>query len=70
MNALVPARLPHPENALVDAAQWRVLTDAIWPAAKTAESVMLALEYCRARKLDPFKRPVHIGVGTDETPPV
>jgi phage recombination protein Bet len=60
MNALVPARLPHPENALVDAAQWRVLTDAIWPAAKTAESVMLALEYCRARKLDPFKRPVHI----------
>lgn len=54
------ARLPMPDHAPVDAEQWRVLTDAIWPAAKTPEAVMLALEYCRARKLDPFRRPVHI----------
>jgi phage recombination protein Bet len=40
--------------------QWRVLTETIWPAAKSAESIMLALGYCAARKLDPFKRPVHI----------
>jgi phage recombination protein Bet len=40
--------------------QWRVLTETIWPSAKSAESIMLALGYCAARKLDPFKRPVHI----------
>lgn len=40
--------------------QWRVLTETIWPAAKSAESIQLALGYCAARKLDPFKRPVHI----------
>jgi phage recombination protein Bet len=40
--------------------QWRVLTETIWPAAKSAESIQLALGYCAARHLDPFKRPVHI----------
>ncbi len=44
----------------VDQAGWRALTDAIWPAAKTADAVVLALSYCKARNLDPFKRPVHI----------
>lgn len=39
---------------------WRALVDAVWPAAQTTEAVELALSYCRARKLDPFKRPVHI----------
>lgn len=39
---------------------WKALVDAVWPAAKTTEAVELALSYCRARKLDPFKRPVHI----------
>jgi phage recombination protein Bet len=49
-----------PANAEIKPQQWRVLTDAIFPNAKTAESVMMALEYCRVRNLDPFKRPVHI----------
>jgi len=53
-------RLPLPPGAPVDAQQWRVLTEAIWPGARTAGAVMLALDYCRARKLDPFRRPVHI----------
>lgn len=62
--ALSPERLPyHPavqERFGVDRASWRALVDAVFPSAKTAESVILALSYCRARKLDPFKRPVHI----------
>jgi len=44
----------------VDQAGWRALIDAVWPAAKTADAVALALSYCKARKLDPFKKPVHI----------
>ena len=44
----------------VDQAGWRALIDAVWPAAKTADAVVLALSYCKARNLDPFKRPVHI----------
>lgn len=44
----------------VDRAGWKALVEAIYPAAKTADSVVMALSYCRARNLDPFKRPVHI----------
>lgn len=39
---------------------WRTLVEAIWPEAKTVEAVGMALSYCKARNLDPFKRPVHI----------
>lgn len=39
---------------------WKALIDAVFPAAKSIDSVILALSYCKARKLDPFKRPVHI----------
>ncbi len=44
----------------VDKAQWRALIDAVFPNAKTLDSVILALSYCKARGLDVFKRPVHI----------
>lgn len=44
----------------VSVASWRTLVEAIWPEAKTVEAVGMALSYCKARKLDPFKRPVHI----------
>lgn len=44
----------------VDESQWRALIDAVFPAAKTTAAVVLALSYCKARKLDPFKRNVHI----------
>lgn len=40
--------------------EWRVLVDQIFPSAKTPEAVLMALSYCRARKLDIYKRPVHI----------
>lgn len=57
-------RIPyHPlveERFGIDRAGWRALQDAVWPGAKTADAMVLALSYCKARRLDPFKKPVHI----------
>ena len=62
--AIAPTRLPYhqalEERFGVGQAEWRALVDAIFPLAKESESIILALSYCRARKLDPFKRVVHI----------
>lgn len=59
-----PPRLPfHPavqERFGVDRAGWKVLCESIFPAAKTPDSIILALSYCKARRLDPFKRNIHI----------
>ena len=44
----------------IDKSGWKTLVEAIWPNARSADSIVLALSYCRARKLDPFKRQVHI----------
>jgi phage recombination protein Bet len=67
MNAVAqfqPPRLPyHPalqERFGVDASGWKALVEAVYPLAKTPDSVAMALSYCKARKLDPFKKPVHI----------
>ncbi len=61
---LAQPRLPyHPaikERFNIDKADWKALVEAIFPMAQTTESVILALSYCKARKLDPFKRCVHI----------
>ncbi len=59
-NITVRARLPMPPGLSVTPSQWRVLTDAIFPSAKTPEAIALALDYCSARRLDPFKRSVHV----------
>jgi phage recombination protein Bet len=40
-------------------AAWRVLCD-LYPTAETPEIIMAIVEYCAAKRLDPFKRPVHI----------
>lgn len=57
-------RLPyHPmveERFGIDRASWKALVEAIFPNATSVESVILALSYCKARRLDPFKRNVHI----------
>lgn len=37
----------------------RVLRETIWPGA-SERGCYLAVDYCRARNLDPFKKPVHI----------
>jgi phage recombination protein Bet len=53
-------RLPLPTNSDLDVAKWRVLTDAIFPNARSPESIMLALDYCKVRNLDIMRRPVNI----------
>jgi phage recombination protein Bet len=62
--ALVEPRILMPIEAkaefAIDIPQWRVLVEAIFPAAKTPAAVLMALEYCRRRNLDIFKKPVHI----------
>lgn len=56
-------RLPYPADLAavgVDEGKWRVLIDTIFPAAKSADAVRMAIDYCRARNLDVMKKPVHI----------
>ncbi|RTP22767.1 recombinase RecT, partial [Enterobacter hormaechei] len=43
----------------IDVATWSALKNSIYPGAKD-ESVMMALDYCRARQLDPLLKPVHL----------
>lgn len=58
------ARLPyHPaieERFGLDKGAWKVLVEAIFPAAKSVDSIVMALSYCKSRGLDIMKRPVHI----------
>lgn len=62
--AINAPRLPyHPaieQRFGLDKSAWKVLVESTWPSARTPDSVILALSYCKARNLDPFKRPVHI----------
>lgn len=67
MNAIAtlqPSRLPIAPSVAKEfelkPTEWRVLVDQIFPSAKSVESVMMALAYCRKRNLDIFKKPVHI----------
>ncbi len=63
-NASKTRHLPMPSEARqlyeVSEQSWKVLTDVTFPTAKTPEAIMMALDYCRARKLDIFKKPVHV----------
>lgn len=43
----------------VDLATWSALKNSIYPGAKD-DSVLMALDYCRARQLDPLMKPVHL----------
>lgn len=62
--ALQAPRLPfHPlveERFGVGRTEWKALVEAVFPLAETIDSVVMALAYCKARKLDIFKKPVHI----------
>jgi phage recombination protein Bet len=57
-------RLPYPEGVKerfgIDKTTWRALVEAVFPNASTVESIILALSYCRSRKLDVMKRPIQI----------
>lgn len=69
--AVFRLRLPYPkalgEYANIDQRQWGVLIDAIWPSAKTVEGVCMAINYCKSRNLDPFKKVVHVVPMTTKT---
>jgi len=67
MNAVVQFQAPrlpyHPgleERFGVDKSGWKVLCEAVFPAAASSDSVVMALAYCKARNLDIFKKPVQI----------
>jgi phage recombination protein Bet len=59
-----PPRLPYhsalKERFGIEPSGWKTLVEAIYPNAKSIDSIVLALSYCKARGLDPFKRPIHI----------
>jgi len=60
--ALVLSDIQLPAPAVergIEADQWNALKMAIWPGASDA-MILTAMDYCRARHLDPFKKPVHI----------
>lgn len=61
---LSPRRLPWKRELettmQIDELMWRVFTDAIWPSAETAEAILLAVRYCRAKRVDPMMKVVHI----------
>lgn len=40
-------------------AQWRTLANNLYPGA-ASESVLMVWDYCKARQLDPLKKPCHI----------
>lgn len=60
----LPARIPYSSNVGkefgVEPAAWKALVEAVFPLATSMDSIVMALSYCKARKLDPFKRVVHI----------
>lgn len=59
---LSPADISVPQTALqrgISAQQWAALKEAVYPG-KSDQMVLLALDYCKARGLDPIKKPVHI----------
>jgi phage recombination protein Bet len=63
MNAVVEMKdvnLPAPvAKRGITEAQWMTLRTSLFPGAKP-ESVVMAWDYCKARGLDPLKKPCHI----------
>lgn len=64
VDRLAPMRLPVTAGMLdrlgLTEPDYRVLTDQIFPGARTVEAISMALAYCKHRNLDIMKRPVHI----------
>lgn len=64
IDRLAPMRLPVTQGMLdrlgLTEPDYRVLTDQIFPGARTVEAISMALAYCKHRNLDIMKRPVHI----------
>lgn len=50
---------PNVQARGVTVAQWNTLCESLFPGAKP-DSVLMVLDYCKARGLDPMKKPCHI----------
>jgi phage recombination protein Bet len=61
MSAVIEMKqLPEPvARRGISEPQWRTLINNLYPGA-AAESVLMVVDYCIARKLDPLKKPCHI----------
>lgn len=61
MNAVVELnKLPEPvARRGITEPQWRTAMNSLFPGAKP-ESVIMVFDYCKARGLDPLKKPCHI----------
>lgn len=58
--AFASPQLPEPvARRGINEAQWRTLVNNLYPGA-ASESVLMVWDYCKARKLDPLKKPCHI----------
>jgi phage recombination protein Bet len=44
----------------VGAAAWNALCHTVYPHAKNVDALVMVMAYCKARNLDPLKKPVHI----------
>lgn len=64
LTTLSAPRLPwHPifaDQFGIDEGIWPSLIEAVFPNARSIDSIRLALSYCKARHLDVFKRPINI----------
>ena len=55
----IAPRYTKPPNFAGSETAWRSLCEC-YPSAETPDVVMAVVEYCAVRKLDPYKRPVHV----------
>jgi phage recombination protein Bet len=66
-----PLRIAYPPQVEaefgINKQAWRAIAEAIFPTAQTADSIILALAYCKGRNLDVMKRVVHIVPIYDKT---
>lgn len=59
--ATLPAELPDTIRDLgYSQTEYQVMREMIFPTAKDVTHLITALGYCKARKLDPFKKQVHL----------
>lgn len=59
---VTPSDVNLPKTAIergISCEQWNTIRNALYPG-KSDQMVLLAIDYCRARGLDPIKKPVHI----------
>jgi phage recombination protein Bet len=58
-NNQLPSNVTNINELTIDNNIINVLRETIYPGAKD-ESILMVLNYCKARRLDPLKRPVHL----------